>query len=1149
MAISFPRVEEVAPGDRVSARHQRQLSRAIIARALSGLGDAAKRIVFWWVSAMRQARNPSGFLFPSAAEFHKIYQHIEPSRGEWPVAGPGEPEGINLATTMGSHVFGLAAADVDAEEVRLADPGAGGVPVEEASTPAAQWDLAKRQRGAYDPGTGAMAAPAFEAAIEHYSLTQSTRSPHGNSYGGFFPTPELLGDCADGTSDTPSTPDYQIKFTKISDGSVRTYPGTCPAEPGDVARVIPWPLGYYVVLNNGTVDYLPRAEWIEGPYNGGRALSKAYGGHLPRIMNRFAGEFRGDTAQHAQDLSKTSGKVLQHAFSVQDFLARQYLLAPAFGQSMGEGLVSARYPRRSVSGSTAYAAGTRIGSTFASREGFVIAAFLVRCTNMLGRAVVELRKGTTVVGRATVSGTATSAICVLTTPATGTLQWVLPGGAKLQPGGSIECEAAELMEYKPLIHDLMLVCRLGGARTAGADGTDGSGITEDDARAIWEGYAASGCILKRRADQELQGSSAAINGNAVFDLFRRWSKMCRILPREQILGYAVEDGKSILWLDPRPYGWSSASDLDSLEGITGEIRRTAPRAGWTNRWCLFMESVRYSHKDSSIWKPESLADWAAFSDRCVHWTPSIPPLNSQLALHFNHHTADWAKRSLAPEVVSGYRYALGLNSSATEHFYRSCRLYEPPLEIESAVAVTVDGQRMVKVTLTGRLHHHHDLAPATIDRDVSTWDAGDLTAEAADYRTDENAIREYLRQRYDPTYRCERTGPGNAAAASDILLGSDVPWGACLPNLFLVQLPAEPYLDDNDTRQGSDTPMTHEQMTQIELWLRVMSEGCVDAKTTVEYGCEVGIDFVFDFRWENLCYQVLGIPWVTTLATAPTESLDAGDVREDAPEGFGPLPTCYAAAEVFNQLAAVTNALVDYRIMLPYQFEGRILQDSTSRLVEDVTDADGNVITCPGGSSPGVVWRGNPGDVEAVTETLGWGSVASASSNWVAGFGVSGPNYICSGDAWQVGVTRVDMEYRHQLVDPDAEYAMPEAWRDMVQTDGRFLAIQTTTIDRVIAKVGSASPTTCNGIQIWDADGQPVEWYIDSQVQVQCLFLPSTGRVSAPAGGRVAFIGANDSPICSELQASQSDTQRQVDPVPTDALILTIPLTDPEDET
>lgn len=1147
MPLTFTRVPEIDVDDAVTSRSMKLLSGGIRERILSGLGDAAWRYVFYWVSAMRQARNPdaTGFVFPPQNEWLQYLAGLLPDQ-PWGEAIAGGPDGVNRSSTFGSYVFG--AGDIDPESVRMTDPNRGGVPLDPAETPAEIWALGKRQRGAYAADTGAMASPAWEAGIAHYSLMPSALSPHGNSYGGFFPTPQLLGDCGDGTSDTPATPNFEIKFTNLRTGVVKTYPGTCPENPNDVARVIAWALGYYVVRFSGAVEYLPRGEWIEGPYSGGRTLSKAFGDHVGRAMNRWAGEFRGDEERHAREM-RGSVAPLGRSFDMQRFLARQYLLAPARGRQLDDQeTVVAEYPKFRMTGATAASAGSAIGPVTGPQAGFVWAAFFVRGTKVQNTVRVQLRRGASVIATATISPASPDAIVVLDEAVSDRVQFRIADQVRFTDAqGGIEVEVAELWSYRPLVHDLMVVLRLGGCRPDDGRGTDGSGLRESEAKAIWEDYRATGCVRKLRSDQELPELESEIGRNAVYDMARRWSRTVRVVTRNNLVGYSVEKGDSCLWIDPivtTPAGVS----IDVLEGITDAITDKAPARGWSNRWVLLTQSFRYSWSGTSIWSTSNLADYEAFTDRCVHWTRILPQLSPQLQRHFNLSSDFSARRSWAPEVASGYRYALGLNSGATEGFYRSCQIYQPPPEIREAKRVTVDGRQLVKVRLKGRLHHHHSLAPSSIARDVGTWDPVDVRAEALDYRTEENAIREWLLHQDDPTYQCEWEGPGNASAESDILIGTDTPFGACLPVLFLVQMPGDPYDDPNAQEDPEDSCMTHEQMSQLELWLRVMTEGCVDGKTTQEYGCEAGIDFVFDLRWETHCYQVLGRPWISTLPIERTRRLKSRDVREDGPMGYGPLPTVPAAAQTFNAFARLTNALTDYRVMLPHKFEMRAFQGEILTPTTEVYTPEGFQRTCPGATyNPGWSWTGNPGNPKASTEVAAWAEADAAASSWTAGFGVSGANYLCSGDAFVVFSKREDQEYRWTLVDPDAQYAIPEAWRNQLEKDGRLLAVEVTTVERMQAVIGGPDPTGCNGNLVWQVGGQPIEWRITTTTKTLCEFRPSRGRVTVPAPGIVTFVGADGTPICNELLPSTADVSRTLTPVPTDAIILSVPLVDAEE--
>src|ERR1019366_9142222 len=118
-----------------------------------------------------------------------------------------------------------------------------------------------------DPTTGAQGSPAWSAARSHYSLATSGRSPHGNAYGGYLPSPNLSDTpCADpdDSDDFPAPPNYLIHFTPLKEGLPPIdYPGTCRPVPGgdayadNVAWISYTPWAYYVWLNNGTLQVLP----------------------------------------------------------------------------------------------------------------------------------------------------------------------------------------------------------------------------------------------------------------------------------------------------------------------------------------------------------------------------------------------------------------------------------------------------------------------------------------------------------------------------------------------------------------------------------------------------------------------------------------------------------------------------------------------------------------------------------------------------------------------------------------------------------------------------------------------------------------------------------------------------------------------------
>ena len=205
--VTFREVAQVAVGDDVTSAQMIQLAGAINDRIRSGLGDPTRRIHFYMQAMGRQIRNPDsgGTLFPKVDELRMDYEHIEPSSGaEWPLTGPGDPEGSMCRRSSADCVFGSEAGGFDSEDLRLSDPmESGGVDMDYGTGSALDlWELGKRQRGAIDVAAGIIASPAFKAAQSHFAIIQSARSAHGNAYGGYQPVPEVLGTAAT----APATP-------------------------------------------------------------------------------------------------------------------------------------------------------------------------------------------------------------------------------------------------------------------------------------------------------------------------------------------------------------------------------------------------------------------------------------------------------------------------------------------------------------------------------------------------------------------------------------------------------------------------------------------------------------------------------------------------------------------------------------------------------------------------------------------------------------------------------------------------------------------------------------------------------------------------------------------------------------------------------
>jgi hypothetical protein len=129
--------------------------------------------------------------------------------------------------------------------------------------------------------------------------------------------------------------------------------------------------------------------------------------------------------------------------------------------------------------------------------------------------------------------------------------------------GYVAVETTCLLEYKPQLYDLYATLRRSSYR--GGIDLDGRGIDEDLARDIFIRYRDYGAIVP--VSEIGPGMDSVLNQNAVFDAARELSKCVRLLNRHQFVGYAVQDGKSILYLRRWALGMSHNVPIDLLEGI------------------------------------------------------------------------------------------------------------------------------------------------------------------------------------------------------------------------------------------------------------------------------------------------------------------------------------------------------------------------------------------------------------------------------------------------------------------------------------------------------------------------------------------------------------------------------------------------------
>lgn len=1213
--VTFTTIPTVEPGDPVTSTEMIALANGINDRIKSGFGDATRRIHFYLSAPFRQIRNPDGTLFPPVDEFRSIYEHIPPDEYIWPLTGPGESEGVNVSSIGGAFVFGNETLDVASEDERLTNPESGGVDLDFGTGTAVElWELAKRQRGAIDPSTLAVASPVMDAAKSHFAIIQSARSQHGNAYGGYIPTPEYTGACANPAEDGT----FEIIFTPLIDGlPTLTFNGFCESEPTHVATILRYPNDRYIVVqNNGTITQIAWDEYIEGPYEFGNRLAKTWGNNLNRILNFYSAEFSGTPTQKASEDGGES-QWLSHAFTTQEFLTTQYHLAPQRGLQTGD-YVQPLYPQWSATNSTTIPSGSTIGrtgasgTTFASTSGFVTCSVLVHSSQLLGSVVVAVKDGDITLGTVTLDASTPSRILTFTARSVTALQFVTTTSATFSASSAtagLFCEATELYSYKPALWDLSLLLRLCGARMSLVNGTDGSGLDEDQAKEIGDDYFSNGVIVNRRLHIALPGSFAEINTNAVFDAARRMNRQwSRLVPRQQLIGYEVgADGKSVLYFrrhwagmdsadvfygiapDKTPTAsgelqagreysvfdgpvtykgqvyavgetFTAAADDLTFSTTTGHVYEAngilpdALAGGWSNEWVMdVMSLIPYQTLETSTWKVDAFTDYVSWSfDRCTWQAPT--PLPTDLTWHFSYGSSDW----VAPESLPTFRYVgsdttAGINylpcaaldtacESERRKKLRSCPIGELPLVVESTERLFENGEEVVKVTLNGRLQHGTD-APSTIDRDYTTWSLATIAAENESGRTAENGIREYLINQFVGG-NC--TGPGtqygNAAHESTVASSLDVPFGACYPRIAFTRLIPKPYEDGNTGNDPHDTPMESWPFAMMETYARAMCEGYVDTVSTEQYGCQTGTYAVLDFTFDNACFSAFGGRSFGVLPSVTTDYAAAADIRSDKPLFHGPLPNTEPTAEVFNQFATFFNQLTAIRLILPIDFQTKFGVSETVE-VKKLYQADGVEVGCSTGVAvnPGVYNTFTP--VQPSAPALG--SYASASTAGALYGMTIDPDACDGGGDWRLVHSRRDEQFKWALLHDDFLEAIPESWRDMIETNGLLLGTRETQTGWTVATfVSAGSGTACNhpapDADFWSGGGGEVVLFAERTEYVsECVLLPYSERLVAPIPptsavgvGRESSSGTlYDCPI----NAAGSLT---VTPIPADALII-----------
>lgn len=527
------------------------------------------------------------------------------------------------------------------------------------------------------------------------------------------------------------------------------------------------------------------------------------------------------------------------------------------------------------------------------------------------------------------------------------------------------------------------------------------------------------------------------------------------------------------------------------------IRHSALRKGFTNEWTMFLEPRCYHPSGSSIWKPDAYSDYFSWCDRCHFYSGTAPNALRRFAA-FNHTTSldssfnpvlnpiNLQAQMLAPEVPDQFRYSAGANrTGGSTEFYKSCRVYNPPYEIESCVVDDWADDQIIKITLTERLRSHAN-APATVAADPTAWSAGDVATlrnsggTPEDYRTDDNAVREYVLSEATGAACVFRTG--DAGTSSSVSGLPDNPFGACYPFFFFSRLIPEPYDDGNDELQPHDSRCLIDSLFHMELATRAICEGFVDGRTSQDIICRTNEGDLYDYTFENLCFEAFGGRWIGAFDL---------DIRDDNPGGFGPLPSTKMYAEVFNRLVSCVNLLDKMRLDVPIEFQFRqhdMFGDNPVTLIE----LSGTCTTSGSFAAYGDGIDQPQPDTEIAVS--GWSTFTSLGAVR-AGILFGCPYQIATSETWY--------EYRVQIATAFLE-SVPETLReniDLGQTG--FLAIKDTNQTNLRREtVDSADGDRCPNDPLrpphWQDGADFYRWVVNTDVSTSECVLVTSGELHAP---------------------------------------------------
>jgi hypothetical protein len=1165
MSLEFLLAPRVQVGNVPLASDMAGLADAANVKDRSGLGDDHYRLSDYCLNWARQIRNADEFGFmPSMGEYWEIYAYLNPKQDipTIPVAGPGEPEGSNATCPPVVFQFGNEEANISQEEDRL-----GVVDLWEGARPPQTleewWDVAKRQRGVYDPSNGAQNVPAIQAARSAQNIWWPAGIPHGKTTGGFFPTPvKLLDDCEEGTGNLP-IPSYQYKFTAIRDniiipstrGSVSTnadgravitYAGSCPFNTldfgGNDVQGISHLSEYSLVFFVDGFDVLPTSDWVEGPYNQDGILTRYNAEHFDRAVWAMVNDFRGTPSQRDPD----DFNIEDIAFDFEAFSGKQYHLSPNIGVETGIGLQPA-YPQAKAAAASVLQAGTILAfqgqPSHSYSPGFVFTGCFAKATNLSQPVTLKVWNGKkSVIATLTLTPEQPQALiyvadAVIPNP----LRVECVGAVHFSSPGEIVFEANEILNYKPDHWDAYMLLRLaatfGGDENDLAPFLDGAGIDCTGANGIYKNYQTFGCVVNTFTSG-IRSVETALNESPFYDANRRvLNSLFRHVRRQEMLSYEKDSlGRPVLRIKRYAFGLKNikADIFDgiapSYEGVSKVVEGTEYVVRSHTGGTVDYSGHRYSLNQRFV--ANATAEFITNGDALVLEYEGIKPVAQKKGwtnewlmseeFHFEHpsSTSLWTTDKHADWYVRGNRcltYARSLDGNLT-------RMVDLPVypgidptfqqlhlspEAPSGWNYTLRANASASPDFCASCQIYkapYELASATVEFDANGNDVVRLVFKEP-FQHDPGAPAVFGR---DPTtwdiaaLRAEpyrTTDNGLREYFYYLATGTHGSWkvGDAAYNSDIQSLPDNPF--------GCILPRLF--FTSLAKRPHLDGNNVLDANDT-----RITIDELFKLEIKLKCWcegaidafatveNICGggsFPYDFTFENLKLKAFGGGKIGR----GHGPMVNTVLDANTFNQIAACLDELFMFRVEGIMELQGKQINYTTTVDVSATWPSPPSLTyTCPPNAGLVAYYDGTPPTPSPDFEG-GWATTGLLSATLGGSLTPCGPG----GASLGMQSSKSDVQYRYVAV-TGFENAIPPNVQSLVDNRNAGVVGSVETLESIPQRhtASDLSQAGCSTSHFTPAftDGT-TSWYFDSATpsSVGCMMIANgllTAGTAAPGG-------------------------------------------------